>query len=240
MVGYVIASTSSKTSSWDILLTHLHQCRQAAGQSILDSLAEIFEPGIVITADPMYYIYCNTLERKGFSIVTVPEDNDGIKIDILENVLNKIEIRKLSFIYIATVNNPSCTVLANSRKKEIVRIAEELSEKEEISPEFLEQIFFRLRKSGIIKSTRGPGGGFQIDRDPRTVSVKEIFDAVGEEISLTPCTSDTDPRSPCERNHRCIAHEMWIETAKHINDYFSGITIQDILDKNVELGVVTE
>ena len=112
----------------------------------------------------------------------------------------------------------------------------ELSEKEEISPEFLEQIFFRLRKSGIIKSTRGPGGGFQINQDPKTVSVKDIFDAVGEEISLTPCTSETDPRSPCTRSKRCIAHNMWVETAEYINSYFEGISIQDILDKNVELG----
>ena len=107
----------------------------------------------------------------------------------------------------------------------------ELSEKEDISPEFLEQIFFRLRKSGIIKSTRGPGGGFQLNRDPAEITVKEIFDAVGEEISLTPCTSNTDPRSPCTREKRCIAHEMWVETADHINEYFRGITIANILEK---------
>ena len=115
-----------------------------------------------------------------------------------------------------------------------------LSEQEDISPEFLEQIFFRLRKSGIIKSTRGPGGGFQIDRDPGEVTVKEIFDAVGEEISLTPCTSDTDPRSPCTREKKCIAHAMWVETSEHINNYFKGITIQDILNKNADLGIVIE
>ena len=106
----------------------------------------------------------------------------------------------------------------------------ELSEKEDISPEFLEQIFFRLRKSGIIKSTRGPGGGFQLNRDPAEITVKDIFDAVGEEISLTPCTSDTDPRAPCSRENRCIAHEMWVKTSDHIKDYFDGITILEILE----------
>ncbi len=113
----------------------------------------------------------------------------------------------------------------------------ELSAKEEISPEFLEQIFFRLRKSGIIKSTRGPGGGFQMNRDPNEVTVKEIFDAVGEEISLTPCTSDTDPRAPCARRNHCIAHNMWVETSEYINNYFKGITLQDILNKNADLGI---
>lgn len=109
----------------------------------------------------------------------------------------------------------------------------QLSEAEDISPEFLEQIFFRLRKSGIIKSTRGPGGGFQMNRDPAKVSVKQIFDAVGEEVSLTPCTSDTDPRSPCTRTDDCIAHDMWVKTANHINSYFSNISVQDILEDKV-------
>ena len=107
----------------------------------------------------------------------------------------------------------------------------ELSAEEEISPEFLEQIFFRLRKSGIIKSTRGPGGGFQMEKDPAEVSVKDIFDAVGEEISLTPCTTEDCPSPPCTRENRCLAHEMWVETSKYVNDYFRGITIKDILEK---------
>ena len=104
----------------------------------------------------------------------------------------------------------------------------ELSEIEGISPEFLEQIFFRLRKAGIIKSTRGPGGGFQMDKDPSKVTVKEIFDAVGEEISLTPCTSDEIDK-PCSHEKQCLAHDMWVDASHHINDYFAGITISDIL-----------
>ena len=115
----------------------------------------------------------------------------------------------------------------------------ELSSIEGISPEFLEQIFFRLRKSGIIKSTRGPGGGFQMDRDPAEVTVKNIFDAVGEEIALTPCTVDDGPHAPCSHENECLAHDMWVETANHINGYFESITLQDILEKKsvaVELG----
>ena len=120
------------------------------------------------------------------------------------------------------------TLTASDRGKPIS--IRELSEKEDISPEFLEQIFFRLRKAGIIKSTRGPGGGFQLEKSPDEISVKDIFDAVGEEISLTPCTSDTDPRSPCPRDGECIAHDMWVDTSNHLIDYFKGITVQSILD----------
>ncbi|MBN1685130.1 MAG: Rrf2 family transcriptional regulator [Spirochaetales bacterium] len=113
----------------------------------------------------------------------------------------------------------------------------ELSESEDISPEFLEQIFFKLRKAGIIKSTRGPGGGFQLDKSPDQITVKDIFDAVGEEISLTPCTSDTDPRSPCERAGDCITRDMWQATSEHINEYFDNITIQSLLDRQGEPAV---
>ena len=107
----------------------------------------------------------------------------------------------------------------------------ELSEAEDISPEFLEQIFFKLRKAGIIKSTRGPGGGFQLDKSPEEITVKDIFDAVGEEISLTPCTSDADPRWPCPRTEICIAHDLWKTTSNHFNDYFKGITLHSILEE---------
>ena len=98
--------------------------------SILESFSEVLEPGIVITADPFYYIYCDTLQRKGFEVVTVPEDEHGIRIDLLEKKLEDIPISRLRFFYIVTVNNPTSTILANSRKKQIVAIAEELSKKQ--------------------------------------------------------------------------------------------------------------
>jgi Rrf2 family iron-sulfur cluster assembly transcriptional regulator len=65
-----------------------------------------------------------------------------------------------------------------------------LSELEDISAEFLEQIFFRLRKAGLIKSTRGPGGGFQLVKTLSEITVADIFQAVGEELHFSPCTLD--------------------------------------------------
>lgn len=106
----------------------------------------------------------------------------------------------------------------------------QLAESEEISPEFLEQIFFRLRKADVIKSTRGPGGGFLLNMDPADITVKAIFDAVGEEISLSPCTADEDPDFVCSRESRCLAHDMWVDAAQYVKNYFAGITIQKILD----------
>lgn len=90
--------------------------------SILEALADIFQPGIVITADPMYYIYCDYLERKGFRVVTVPEDGQGLSPEAVETRLNSLgdAIKNLAFFYVVTVNNPSGVILSNQRKRGLV------------------------------------------------------------------------------------------------------------------------
>jgi 2-aminoadipate transaminase len=97
--------------------------------SILDALAEVLAPGIVVTSDPMYYIYADSLERKGFEILAVPEDRDGIDLAVLERKLRELggEARRISFFYTVTVNNPSCTVLSNARRQALYDVAARLS-----------------------------------------------------------------------------------------------------------------
>lgn len=104
-----------------------------------------------------------------------------------------------------------------------------LSELEEISAEFLEQIFFRLRKSGLISSTRGPGGGFQLVKSLDQITVAEIFEAVGEELHFSPCTLDDG--NPCAREPICPAHSFWEHTYSMFREYFKHITLEDILNK---------
>jgi DNA-binding transcriptional MocR family regulator len=97
--------------------------------SILDELAQVMAPGIVITSDPMYYIYCNALERQGFEVLAVPEDEEGIGIEALESKLRELGARagRISFFYVVTVNNPSCTILSNRRRRALLRVAARLS-----------------------------------------------------------------------------------------------------------------
>jgi len=99
---------------------------------------------------------------------------------------------------------------------------------EEISPEFLEQIFFRLKKTGIITSVRGPGGGFMLNRDPEQISVKDIFEAVGEGLEITPCTGEDD----CDRAPICSVHDVWQEASDVIVSYFADLTLRRIMDMN--------
>ena len=88
--------------------------------SLLDALAHVLPRGVVVTTEPQYYIYCDYLRRLGFSIVAVPEDEEGVDIAALERVLSENE-DELSFVYIVTVGNPSAVILSNRRRGELVR-----------------------------------------------------------------------------------------------------------------------
>jgi DNA-binding transcriptional MocR family regulator len=97
--------------------------------SILDALSDVLATGIVVTSDPLYYIYADALERKGFQIVAVPEDTEGIDLEALDCKLRSLgdDARRISFFYVVTVNNPSCTVLSNRRRKALYDVAASLS-----------------------------------------------------------------------------------------------------------------
>ena len=97
--------------------------------SLLESITHLLPAGIVLTADPMYYIYCNDLGRKGFSVIAIPEDDEGLDTERLRARLKTLGAEKeaLRFFYVVTVNNPTCTILSNNRKRELVDIATQLS-----------------------------------------------------------------------------------------------------------------
>ena len=103
-----------------------------------------------------------------------------------------------------------------------------LAEEENISSVFLEQIFFKLRKVGIVSSTRGPGGGFCFSQSLDKLTVKQILDAAGEEIDLTFCDKHEDN---CDRIGECLSHHIWVEAHDLLKKYFSVITLASILEK---------
>jgi len=99
---------------------------------------------------------------------------------------------------------------------------------EDISPVFLEQIFFKLRKAGIVSSSRGPGGGFSFSKSLDKLTVMEILDSSGEEIDLTFCDKH---EANCERLGDCMSHYVIAEAQDLLKKYFSDITIASILEK---------
>lgn len=96
--------------------------------SLLDAIAQVLPAGIFVTSDPMYYIYAEALERRGFEILAVPEDQEGPDLDALRRKLAALGPRtdEIACFYFVTVNNPSCTLLSNRRRRALLDVAAEL------------------------------------------------------------------------------------------------------------------
>jgi 2-aminoadipate transaminase len=93
--------------------------------SLLEGIAQVLQPGVVVTTDPQYYIYCDFLERCGYTLLPIPEDEKGIRIDVLQQRIESLR-EAVSFFYIVTVNNPTCSILCNERKMRLLEIASRL------------------------------------------------------------------------------------------------------------------
>ena len=97
--------------------------------SLLEGITQLLPAGIVLTAEPMYYIYCNDLGRKGFRVITIPEDDEGLQTELLKTKLKRLGREKdaIRFVYVVTVNNPTSTIMSNRRVRELVEIVTRLS-----------------------------------------------------------------------------------------------------------------
>jgi len=125
-----------RTSRGGLKADHLHGrdiiIGASGATSLLEAMAQVIRPGIVITPDPMYYIYCNLLERMGFEIIAVPEDACGMRTDLLRERLAKLGRRcdDIRLFYIVSINNPTATILSNARRRDIVTVATEISRRQ--------------------------------------------------------------------------------------------------------------
>ena len=118
--------------------------------------------------------------------------------------------------------------LARLQNQEIPVTISHLAETEQISSVFLEQIFFKLRRAGIVASVRGPGGGFRFARDPANITLLEILKAAGEELNVTDCDKHA---KACEgTGARCASHAVWEDLTALLHDYFSTKTLRMVLD----------
>ena len=117
--------------------------------------------------------------------------------------------------------------LATQNQNHPISISQ-ISQEENLSPEFLEQIFFKLKKAGVIRSIRGPKGGFVLNWEPAEVTIKAILDAVGESINPTPCTNGSS--EPCPRKKDCALAPVWNGFYQVIEKHLDSISIKDIIE----------
>ena len=108
----------------------------------------------------------------------------------------------------------------------------DVADRQDISLSYLEQLFGKLRKAGLVKSVRGPGGGYLLAHGSADTRVADIIMAVDEPIKTTRCT----PGSPsgCQSDRaRCLTHDLWEELGNQIYLYLSSVSLQDVVDKRV-------
>ena len=108
----------------------------------------------------------------------------------------------------------------------------EISLRQGISLYFLEQLFLRLKKNNLVKSARGPQGGYMLSRDPNEIKLSSIISAVDEKIKTVKCKRES--RKGCNgKSIKCITHNLWDDLETHINKFFEDNTLNDILFKEV-------
>ena len=101
----------------------------------------------------------------------------------------------------------------------------EISKRQDISLSYLEQLFTRLRKQELVRSTRGPGGGYSLNRPVDQLAVAEIVAAVDETVDTTRCSG----ASNCHDGRQCLAHELWDDLSQQIFGFLNNITLHDLM-----------
>ncbi len=113
----------------------------------------------------------------------------------------------------------------------------EISDAEDISLNYLEQLFSKMRKGNIVNSIKGPGGGYVLARDSKDIKVSEIIEVVEETISPVACVDEGMETNSCERSEKCTTQWLWAELGLKIKEYLNSVTIHDLFQKATKRGV---
>ncbi|MFD2228841.1 Fe-S cluster assembly transcriptional regulator IscR [Alkalimarinus sediminis] len=103
----------------------------------------------------------------------------------------------------------------------------DISARQGISLSYLEQLFAKLRRAELVKSVRGPGGGYCLGVHESDIFIAQIVDAVNESIDTTKCKQKGD----CQNGEKCLTHHLWSDLSLQIHEFLSGISLNDLMKK---------
>jgi len=103
-----------------------------------------------------------------------------------------------------------------------------IAERQQISIAYLEQIFIRLRRAGLVETARGRAGGYRLARPASEIVIADIMAAVEEDTRMTRCRGDDG--SPCLPGHRCLTHDLWEALGAQIAGFLATVTLKDVLE----------
>jgi Rrf2 family iron-sulfur cluster assembly transcriptional regulator len=102
----------------------------------------------------------------------------------------------------------------------------DISKRQGISLSYLEQLFSKLRKKGLVDSARGPGGGYRLSREATEIAVADVISAVDESIDVTRCGG----KGNCQDEGRCLTHELWMDLSSQIYNFLSSISLGQLVE----------
>jgi len=117
--------------------------------------------------------------------------------------------------------------LAKNSQGSVVTIAA-IAERQELSSTYLEQLFSKLRRAGLLTSVRGPGGGYRLASEPYDTSISDIMCAVEEPVKMTRC--HLEESEGCVGDSRCLTHDLWRALGDHIAGFLGNVTLGDVID----------
>lgn len=106
----------------------------------------------------------------------------------------------------------------------------DISERQKISLSYLEQLFGKLRRRGLVSSVRGPGGGYNLAQPTQSMSVADIITAVDEPIDATQCGG----KENCRDEQKCITHDLWTDLNRHLFDYLGAVKLSELVAKQLK------
>ncbi|SCN46988.1 Rrf2 family transcriptional regulator [methanotrophic endosymbiont of Bathymodiolus puteoserpentis (Logatchev)] len=101
----------------------------------------------------------------------------------------------------------------------------DIATRQTISLSYLEQLFSRLRRAGMVTGVRGPGGGYKLSKETNEISISDIILAVDEQVDLTNCES----KGNCQNDGPCLTHDLWMGLSNTVRNYLDGITLGELL-----------
>jgi Rrf2 family transcriptional regulator, iron-sulfur cluster assembly transcription factor len=105
----------------------------------------------------------------------------------------------------------------------------EIAERQDISQEYLEQLFGKLRRAGLVTSSRGPSGGYQLARGAGDIQLSDVILAVDEDLRITRCSGDAV--DGCVKGEKCCAHDLWSSLGRQMMYFLESITLEDVVEQ---------
>jgi Rrf2 family transcriptional regulator, iron-sulfur cluster assembly transcription factor len=112
-----------------------------------------------------------------------------------------------------------------------------ISGRQHISLSYLEQLFGKLRRNGLVASTRGPGGGYSLGRDAESITVADIILAVDEPIDATGCGENEENCMNGDTSGRCMTHDLWASLTVKMTEFLNSVTLRQLVDEQIAKGV---